>query len=1365
LGLIVLLIARGAAAGSAEPFDSATVPDALRPWIEWVLAEQIEHACPFLTGTGERRCAWSGPLALDVDAEGTRFTQSFEVASSGAWVTLPGDAALWPEGARVDGQPLAVVPEAGSGSPAAWLARGRHQIDGRLRFGASRPALLPIPSETALVALTLDGALIAAPSRDESGRLWLEAPASEAAPEDFLEVLVQRRVVDSVPLQLETRLLLRVAGRAREVALGPVDPEGFVPMALAGDLPARLESDGRLRVQLRPGEHAITIRARHEGPVAALAPPTPGDAPLAAEEVWVFDARPDLRIVAIEGVAAIDPNQTELPGEWRQLPAYLLHPGDTMRLDERRRGDPDPADHLSLDRTLWLDFDGAGFSFRDAMKGRLRRSSRLEMPEPSQLGRAVVGGRDWFLTRLGDGGATGVEVAPGDVTLQAEGRIENADPSALPAVGWSNGFDQLSGRLMLPPGWSLVHAFGVDRASPTWVTSWTLLDFFLVLIAASAAARLWGRAWGALALATFVLTWVEPAAPRWVWLCALAAEALVRVLHSGRTAVVARGLRGVAWVLLALQVVPYAVGELQRGLHPALVAPYAPRIAGYARAERDAMMRSGKQAVGTLSDAAGDEAVMAEAELAVPAPRSMAAAPALVAREAKASPPRDLRSLDPDARIPTGPGVPTWQWLQVDLAWSGPVEAQQTLRLWLISPFFARVLSFARVLLLAALCFAALRRAAPNGGVPALARFAVSTALLLSLLSISAPIARAELPSPELLQELHERLSKPPACAPNCASIARLAVELRDDRLRMRLEAHAAVATAIPLPAATEGSAQFMPQQILVDARSTEALRRESDGALWVALDPGVHEVLLEGRVAENVARIEIPFPMRARAALIDAPGWQVEGIDAQGGVSGALSLVRVATQGSVPSPSLRPAPPPFFAQVERRLSFGVAWSVETSVVRLSAPGQAAVLEVPLLDGEAVATEGIAVEGGKARLAFAPDATEISWSSTLEPRASLSLRAPESVAWVEEWQLAVAPIWHVGAEGIPPIAVPENDPAPLRAWRPWPGESLTLNAARPLGVGGATLTIDRADLALSPGLRSRDARLEFTLRSTQGGRHTVTLPDAAEVRAVRIDGIEQPLRAEGREVSLPIRPGEQTVLLEWRSPDAISWRIATPDVALGAPAVNLGVQVAVPENRWVLAVSGPRLGPAVLFWSVLFVLALVSLGLAQVRSVPLRFHQWFLLGLGLTQVPVWMSAVVVAWFFALSWRRDRGTRLGALGFDAAQLALALATAVALAVLFEAIRHGLLGTPEMQIAGNGSTAYDLRWYQDRSDGKLPAATLLSVPLGVYRLAMLFWALWLARALLRWLRWGWDCFAQGGLWRAARHRSIPAPTAPS
>ncbi len=94
--------------------------------------------------------------------------------------------------------------------------------------------------------------------------------------------------------------------------------------------------------------------------------------------------------------------------------------------------------------------------------------------------------------------------------------------------------------------------------------------------------------------------------------------------------------------------------------------------------------------------------------------------------------------------------------------------------------------------------------------------------------------------------------------------------------------------------------------------------------------------------------------------------------------------------------------------------------------------------------------------------------------------------------------------------------------------------------------------------------------------------------------------------------------------------------------------------------------------------------------------------------------------------------------------------------VALPLLFLAAKQGLLGVPAMQIAGNGSTAYTLNWYQDRSGSLLPQAWVLSVPLLVYRLLMLAWALWLAFALLRWLRWGWTCFSTHGLWRKVERK---------
>jgi len=85
----------------------------------------------------------------------------------------------------------------------------------------------------------------------------------------------------------------------------------------------------------------------------------------------------------------------------------------------------------------------------------------------------------------------------------------------------------------------------------------------------------------------------------------------------------------------------------------------------------------------------------------------------------------------------------------------------------------------------------------------------------------------------------------------------------------------------------------------------------------------------------------------------------------------------------------------------------------------------------------------------------------------------------------------------------------------------------------------------------------------------------------------------------------------------------------------------------------------------------------------------------------------------------------------------------------------------MGTPDMQIRGNGSSPALLRWFDDRTDTAPDQPFVFSVPMLAYRAAMLAWALWLAASLLRWLRWGWFSFSSDGVWK----RKPPRPIAPS
>ena len=142
----------------------------------------------------------------------------------------------------------------------------------------------------------------------------------------------------------------------------------------------------------------------------------------------------------------------------------------------------------------------------------------------------------------------------------------------------------------------------------------------------------------------------------------------------------------------------------------------------------------------------------------------------------------------------------------------------------------------------------------------------------------------------------------------------------------------------------------------------------------------------------------------------------------------------------------------------------------------------------------------------------------------------------------------------------------------------------------------------------------------------------------------------------------------------------------------------------------------------------------------------------------MTQVPIPVSAVVAGWLLFLGWRKKSPPE-GAIAFDLVQLVIPMLTIVALGCLAGSIVYGLVGAPEMQIAGNGSSASDLIWYHDRVAGTFPAVAVASVPLMVYRIAMLAWSLWAAASLIRWLVWGWSAFTSGGVWKRGPKATPP------
>ncbi len=1370
----VLLVVLASIAAAAPP-KREELPGSLREWAPWVLHGEKQASCPFFNGAETRECVWPGRLALSLDDRGGRFNQSAKVFGDHAWVRLPGAVRQWPQSVQVDGRPAIVVEQ--EDGPSVLVPEGTHEISGHFEWD-SLPEALEVPPATGLVSLTVKGLLISQPNRDAEGGVFLQKESSEEET-DRVEIVVNRRVTDDIPLTVTTQVQLKVSGKSRELFLGRAVLEGFVPMSLNSPFPLKIEPDGRLRVQIRPGTWVIEFVARHDGPVESLHRPEADGLWAEDDETWVFEAQPWLRQVLVEGVNGVDPQQTSLPAEWRRLPAYAMGPKDVMQLSPRSRGDSEPApDALRLTRMLWLDFEGTGYTVSDAMTGQLHRSWRLDVQPGTQLGRVVASGADQSITRLSSEAPAGVELRQGALAIEADSRLTGPVDS-ISAVSWDADFDSVQTTLQLPPGWSLISVSGADSVPGTWVERWSLLDIFLVLVLTLAIGRLFGVPWGVLAFFTLALTWHEDEVPQYVWLAVLAGEALVRVLPGSWFKTLMSAYRLVAWGALIVITVFFMVDHVRHGMYPALAQERTlGQMESYSQysSENEAQYQRSREgrAQNSVPDDLSNLDYDQKEEPTFGGSAAGYAKANAPATKALANKKRSLnvRDYDKNAMVQTGPGLPRWEWKQVAIGFSGPVQRAQRLSLFLIGPKVSFVLAFVRVLMLGLLLLCVLGFPG-NFWPPALRRMlktAPSVAAVMLVLLFAMPAlaggddAEPEVPeaptgpSAELLAQLKARLLEKPDCAPSCASSPRLMLEATASTLRIRFEVLSGAQTAVPLPGQAE---HWLPDSVLLDGKPAAGLVRDESGTVWLQVSEGAHQVILEGALPLRDT-VQVPLLLKSYRVEAKVDGWTLDGLHEDGVADSNLQLSRKATNEKGKAAALQTGTLPSFVRVQRELVLGLTWSVETNVQRLTPTGSAVVLEVPLLAGESITSSDVRVQNGKALVNMPAGESTVSWSSVLESKSPIALTAPAGVPWVEVWKLDVSPIWHVQLAGIPVVHQQDASGVRLPEWRPWPGEKVSIDVVRPEGVAGQTLTIDQSSLDVTPGVRSTEVRFTANMRSSRGGLQTFSLPDDATLTSVTINGSQQPIRQEGHGVSIPLLPGSQSVLLGWKQSSGQTLFWETPSLEVGAPTVNAEVRVHVPSDRWVLFLRGPRMGPAVLFWSFLLVLLLVSLGLARVPWAPLKTRQWVLLALGLSQVPIAAIAFVFGWLVLLGWRKER-PELSRGWFNLRQLALVGVTVTALIIIGVSVYQGLLGHPEMQIRGNGSTASLLQWFQDRTESAYPRAWVVSLPMTVYRLAMLAWSLWMALALLRWLTWGWQAFSTGGLWRSAP-RVAAKPTAP-
>ena len=1352
LALLRLCVTMGALgfgfglSGLSHAASVGDVPAVLRDWRGWVLGGRPLGLSPYNDATRVEPLWWEG---CSVKAEAGQASFELKVRVFGdAWLRLPGGVSHWPDAVTVDGVKAVVVEHHGwpcvrllfrpsqvaeSGQPAQTgqllEVRGNggnlHQVDGVIRYG-TMPQRLSVPGDVGVFELVVTGQRVDVPVWEGADQVWLRRSAVEkTVGTDSLSVQVARLLEDGQPVWLRTQVDLTVGGRSREEVLGTLLPEGWKLSRLESRLPVVVDPEGRLKVQARAGKWTVVADAFRVDDVKELRFAKDAKA-LVAREVIGMKAKPDFRVLEFEGGEPVDPSQVKYPDAWKGVSLFQWTTSAQIGLVQRMRGEGvAPGGGLTIQRSLWLDDDGKAFTFRDRLTGGVRGGWRLDAADGVELGAVSQGDSPLLVTRNPGTGAAGVELRDRALALDARGRVSVRANGAVSASGWRQDAERVSVEMSLPPGWRLFALFGADSVKGDWLSAWTLLDLFLLLLFGLSVGRMYGWASGLLALATMGLAYHEPSAPRFLWFLVLVPVALFRVVGSRAAVQVVSIFRWLAVITFAAMVVPFAYRQIQSAMYPQLEKVGEPAA----------------RSINSLAYATG-------------ASFEQDAAPS---KKKDAQKLRGNLAQDAAAHIQTGPAVPEWNWRTITFGWSSPVSTKDQVRMVLVPAWMGRTLCIVRVGLILGVLGILLRRrgnrAESDGamfegggsGLPASSLGAFILVLATFAFGATAS-AQTAFPSADLLKELETRESRPDPAFPHAADISRARLEIRGSRMVLDVEVHVAARCAVPMPGKVSSGT---PLTVRVDGAAGICGRR--DGYLWVVMEPGVHRVQVEAMLAER-ADWQWTYLLRPRRLEVDAPEWEVGGLKPGGQAEEQVFFSQktkpAERSGEYERQELAPV-----LRVERTVELGLTWQVRTTVRRLSPQGVGAQALVPLVEGERVLTSGIAVKDGAVEVRMGAREEAVSWESALPVTESFGLSAGTG-GWVESWKVEVSPVWNIAFDGLAPV-YGEAGGVMVPQWNPWPGEKVVFTVKRPDSIPGPVVTINRLRYSLQPGARHREMKVEAEIRSTLGGDFVVKAPSGVGEMQVQVGGKAVPVRMEERpwastpdtRVALPLQPGVQTVTFRWTVAETMG-RWTTMDwLVFPVDLSNVTLEAGVPESRWVLWAWGPQRGPAVRFWSLAISSVLGALVLRRFGKGPLGVSAWALLLLGLTQAPLAGAGLAVLWFYAMDWRgrvADRPWFQSRVCAYPVQMLLVGLTIAFVTVLVMAVSEGLMGRPEMRILGNDSTSAMLKWFQARASAELPHGGYVSVSIWWYRLMMLLWALWLASSAIRWFVWAWRQF---------------------
>ncbi|MGM0418880.1 MAG: hypothetical protein ACQEQS_09175 [Thermodesulfobacteriota bacterium] len=1306
----------------------AETPDDLEKWKSFVVHGEEKYYCPPLFNDDDKfYCSFPGILNIDIYKNRIDFKQNFTLFQK-TGVKLPGSRKHFPDNVKIDNKPAPA--SFFEGSPAVFPEKKHFTVTGSINF-EKIPDFIKIPDSAAGFNISLKTGLVKDPYTDHSGRLWLNKPfeKKEKSPENYTKVTVFRKIKDSIPSEIVSLYRINISGSKRQEKISAGKIPGKISY-VKSPVPLRINNDNTFTIQAEPGTYEIILKNLIPRPLTQAGPFETGY----KEEIIVHENSPGVRSTSWKGPVPVDPLTTSMPQSWKKYPAYILNPDEKIKIKETARGKDIKKPDLNLKREIWLDFKGSGATVKDNITGTLYTSFFAGIDKSKDLipGKIDVNDQTMIITEKEN--LRGVFLKSGVTNIESVLRKNTNEKNFTKA--WNIDFADISGSINIPRAWTPVYVSGADLSGrPTFISKWTLLDFFVLCILFLSAYKIWNLKWGIIFFICLGAIYHKFYIPPYLWIFLIISAGLLNNQNIREFLNTKKFIKFIffsayaaAMIIVLSAGITFTYKNLRNAVYPQLDQSqptyYQPKKQTvYDSASPEILRNRLSESSGTKSSVLRKSYVEKEPVYKTPA--------------------KDY------GYTQTGPGIPSWKNKKIYFT-----NGSENMKIHVLSPVFTRVFYVANVvfLLIIIFKFIPVKKIYKNKG-----SFSFNSLILLfifsffGLFSVFTPDLSAQsYPSENLLNTYKQRILEKKEFNHDLIFIKKCSINASasdSDKIKMELTLliNAVRDSVLPLPD-TDGT--FVLKNIELNGKNHDYILKDKNKILTF-IPEGTHKIKLTGEsVSESIDLKFSPLPSRLN---LNTQGIETQGVNKDSFSDNIkLMIPKSATKEEFKSyTDTTPLP-----VITRELFLEKEWKIKTKVQRFynENTDQRVDVSLNLLKNEKILKQTFNIKDNLYNFSLMPGQKSFVFESEIPVNSDIKTKFGKNSFLSVKWIIHADPVWEYEVSGIKPSGtdVAEN------IYILKPGESAEIKVSKLKPYQGRFLSIDSFNLVYDTTKTKNSLKIDSLIRSSKGRTHQIQYDNTLLTpEKIIVNSTNQPVSVKNNALQIPLSPGSNNVEIIFNEidkkrsaflPEIITFPFTDP----GTEAVNINQKIKYPKKTWVLGAFGPLSGPAVLFWGYFITVVIAALILSKLPSSPLKMHQWFLLSAGLSLVSPLEIIIVFALFFIIEYRKKL-TPDNSAYFNLIQTGIILMIIISAVIVYNAVSKGLLGIPDMQISGNGSWHTQLNWFTDRTDGKLPQPFIITAPLILWKIVIFVWSLWTASFLINKAPYFAEALKSGGFWK--------------